>query len=65
MIPASADTAPPSQLISETERQPQEFLKPIERAAKTINETLAHDARYPELDSYIGRKPFAKRLGRI
>ena len=33
-----------------------ESLKPIERAAKTINETLVQEARYPELDSYVGRK---------
>ena len=33
-----------------------ESLKPIERAAKTINETLSYETRYPELDSYIGRK---------
>lgn len=32
-------------------------LKPIDRAAKTINETLAQETKYPELDSYIGRKP--------
>lgn len=31
-------------------------LRPIERAAKTINETLVQEARYPELDSYVGRK---------
>lgn len=37
-------------------RSGQESLKPIERAAKTINETLVQEARYPELDSYVGRK---------
>lgn len=34
-----------------------ETLKPIDRAAKTINEVLALETKYPELDSYIGRKP--------
>lgn len=36
---------------------PVDRLKPIDRAAKTINETLAQETKYPELDSYIGRKP--------
>lgn len=35
---------------------PLDRLKPIDRAAKTINETLAQETKYPELDSYIGRK---------
>jgi len=35
-----------------------EVLQPIERAARTINETLAQEARYPELDNYIGRMFF-------
>lgn len=59
--PESKGSDPPSQTANEAERQP-EILKPIERAAKTINETLAHDARYPELDSYIGREPLRRRL---
>ena len=33
-----------------------EDLKPIERAAKNINETMNQESRYPEIDSYIGRK---------
>lgn len=37
-------------------RSPAESLGPIERAAKAINETLSEDTRFPELDSYIGRK---------
>ena len=37
--------------------QPQaDTLTPIERAARTINETLALDMRYPKLDNYVGRK---------
>lgn len=31
-------------------------LSPIERASRTINETLTQERRYPELDSYIGRE---------
>ncbi len=31
-------------------------LSPIERAARTINETLGQEARYPELDSCISRE---------
>ncbi|KAI9775046.1 MAG: hypothetical protein M1839_001598 [Geoglossum umbratile] len=34
---------------------PTEVLQPIERAARTINETLAQEERYPELDNYIGQ----------
>lgn len=32
-----------------------EELKPIGRAARTINETLERESRYPELDSYVSR----------
>ena len=35
---------------------PAEELKPIGRAARTINETLSQELRYPELDSYVSRK---------
>ena len=31
-------------------------LEPIERAARTINDTLIQETQYPELDSYVGRK---------
>jgi hypothetical protein len=31
-------------------------LNPVERAARTINEMLNHDLRYPDLDSYVGRE---------
>ena len=34
---------------------PAEELKPITRAARTINETLDQESRYPELDSYVSR----------
>ncbi len=59
-VTESSESAPPPKAADEGERQSLETLKPIERAAKTINETLAQDARYPELDSYIGRKPVAE-----
>ena len=39
-----------------TSKQSAEYVKPIQRAAKTINDTLAREAQYPELDSYVGRK---------
>ena len=35
---------------------PAEELKPIRRAARTVNETLDQESRYPELDSYVSRK---------
>ena len=57
ITPGPGELVPPHKAADEAERQPLEVLKPIERAAKTINETLDHDARYPELDSYIGREP--------
>jgi nuclear pore complex protein Nup155 len=34
----------------------QDTLTPVQRAAKTINDTLTQELRYPELDSYIGRE---------
>ncbi|KAI9821284.1 MAG: hypothetical protein M1827_004020 [Pycnora praestabilis] len=34
---------------------PAEAVKPLVRAARTINETLGWETRYPELDSYIGQ----------
>lgn len=36
---------------------PAEELKPIGRAARTINETLNQESRYPELDSYVNQGP--------
>ncbi len=35
---------------------PAEGLKPIGRAARTINETFDQESRYPELDSFVSRK---------
>jgi nuclear pore complex protein Nup155 len=31
-------------------------LQPIQRAARTINETLQKEANFPDLDSYVRRK---------
>ena len=42
-------------------QSPTAALRPIERAAKAINDTLGADMKYPELDSYLGRK-FLERL---
>lgn len=47
--------APTKQSVALEGGKPGDTLKPIERAAKTINETLASESKYPELDSYIGR----------
>ena len=44
------------QQMQTTGKPATETLKPIERAAKTINEMLNQESRYPELDNYIGRK---------
>lgn len=30
-------------------------LRPIQRASRTINDTLAREAQFPELDTYVGR----------
>ena len=38
-----------------TARPAEETLSPVERAAKTVNDTLLQELKYPELDSYIPR----------
>ena len=53
--PSQAHTAE-IQPVTENGKPPVQTLKPLERAAKTINETLARENAYPELDSYLGRK---------
>ncbi len=51
--------APPKQQVAqEGGKTAGETLKPLERAAKTINDTLALETKFPELDSYVGRKSF-------
>lgn len=50
-LASSTQQAPP-----EGGKPPVETLKPLDRAARTINEVLSLETKYPELDSYIGRK---------
>lgn len=38
------------------EKPAAESLKPVDRAAKTVNDTLRKESAYPELDNYVGRK---------
>ncbi len=38
-------------------RPPAEEIKPIERASRTVNQTLEQESRYPALDSCVSRKP--------
>ncbi|KAL1623022.1 hypothetical protein SLS56_008433 [Neofusicoccum ribis] len=45
VVPAPAPQTPAIQ------KQPE--IQPIERAARTVNDTLTQEARYPDLDSYI------------
>lgn len=44
----TASSAPASTPASDS-------LRPLQRAAKTINEVLSRENRYPELDTYLGR----------
>lgn len=37
-------------------RPPAEELKPIERASRTVNQTLEQESRYPALDTYVSRE---------
>lgn len=39
-----------------TGRQTAEYLQPLQRASKAVNDVLTREAQYPELDSYVGRK---------
>ncbi|KAL0257179.1 hypothetical protein SLS55_007989 [Diplodia seriata] len=44
----------PAQPVFRVNTAPQQpEIQPIERAAKTVNDTLTQEARYPDLDSYI------------
>lgn len=52
--PVSLPNLPPA--ASKTKDQ---SLSTEERAAHTINDTLAHEARYPDLDTYLSRKSMA------
>ncbi|MCJ1235625.1 hypothetical protein MMC14_003596, partial [Varicellaria rhodocarpa] len=37
-----------------TAKSPAETLAPVDRALRTINDTLISESRYPELDTYLG-----------
>ena len=50
--PSNAQNHNPSQSLSPSQGQ---GFTPIERAARTINDTLAREARYPDLEAYVGR----------
>jgi hypothetical protein len=52
----NAGTVVPSQ---PTANSNQAGISPEARAAKTINDTLAQELRYPELDNYVTRKLFS------
>ena len=43
----------------------QNDLKPVERATRTINDALARETQYPELDAYVSREYFKSRLIRL
>lgn len=47
-----------SALASVPSTKKTESLTPRERAAKTIDETLLQEARYPDLDNYLSRTFF-------
>ncbi|KAF2141417.1 uncharacterized protein K452DRAFT_309183 [Aplosporella prunicola CBS 121167] len=53
--PTAQPTAPvqPQQSVVAAAPIQAQTLSPVERAARTINQTLAQEARYPDLDSYI------------
>ena len=53
----SNPTGDPSQPVSQSrEVPPPQAQKPIQRAARTINEVLQREASFPDLDSYVRRK---------
>ena len=53
----SQPTTTTSQASSQVQARPsEESLSPVERAARTVNETLTQELRYPELDNYVARK---------
>ncbi|KKY21886.1 putative non-repetitive nucleoporin [Diplodia seriata] len=49
--PQSRPAQPVFRVNTAPQQQPE--IQPIERAAKTVNDTLTQEARYPDLDSYI------------
>lgn len=53
LAPTQQVALPPATSTAQT-------LTPIERAARTINETLTQETRYPDLDTYVGREHHPK-----
>ena len=57
--PTQSQQTPQSSAVVRTQpsqppvSRPPEILRPAERAARSINEALAGDARFPELDNYL------------
>ncbi|KAI9824104.1 MAG: hypothetical protein M1832_002174 [Thelocarpon impressellum] len=53
--PQETAYAAQSQVAVAQSAQPAASMGPLERAARTINETLMQEMRYPELDGYVGQ----------
>lgn len=52
-----AQRGPKSQQLAQNAAKPTiEAASPIDRAARSINESLNQEAKFPELDSYVGRE---------
>lgn len=56
--PPHASQSSLSKLPPAASRSKVEALNPQQRAARTINETLAQESRYPDLDNYLAREYF-------
>ncbi|KAI9839285.1 MAG: hypothetical protein M1819_003280 [Sarea resinae] len=54
-VPAGTVSAPAQSSAGALTQNLSKEMKPVERAARTINETLTQEMRYPELDSYVGQ----------
>ncbi len=48
-------TTTPSGAVAQTSVRPLEALEPAERAARAINESLAQESRFPEVDNYLSQ----------
>ncbi|KIW80995.1 hypothetical protein Z517_04018 [Fonsecaea pedrosoi CBS 271.37] len=48
-------TTNPSDAPIQASMRPPESLEPVERAARTINESLASESRFPDVDSYLSQ----------
>jgi nuclear pore complex protein Nup155 len=60
-VPAgqSAPALSPPKVSPAAPKSKNETLNTRQRAARTINDTLAQESRYPDLDSYLSRKLIA------